>query len=138
MVDEQNLERLSTLSVEENKAQVRWFRHLTLVLSTLLGVVVSLRNTHSDSPLCHLSFGLATLLLSFGLCACFVLLYTYSVRSARQATIAYHNELNSAIKEHRDMLPVGVENPGWCSVLQRVCYACIGAAFLLLGVSSLI
>lgn len=42
MVDEQNLERLSTLSVEENKAQVRWFRHLTLVLSTLLGVVVSL------------------------------------------------------------------------------------------------
>lgn len=133
----EDLELLAKLSVEENKSQVRWFRHLTLVLSTLLGVLVSLGRTAHDSPLRHWSYGLATLLLSLALCGCFVLLYTYSAWSATQAKEAYRSELNNAIKEGRPIRPTGVVLPNWRKAVQVACYACVATAFLLLGVYSL-
>lgn len=138
MITNEDISQLSTLSVEENKAQVRWFRRLTLVLSTLLGVLVSLHRTAGDSPLCHWCYGLATVLLSLGLLGCFVLLYTYSVRSAGRAKEAYRSELNTAMREGRDIRPTGVVLPGWLNALQVACYACVGAAFVLLGVYSLL
>lgn len=136
-MNEEDIELLSKLSVEENKAQVRWFRHLTLVLSTLLGILVSLGRTAHDSPLRHWCYGLATLLLALALCGCFVLLYTYSVWSATQAKEAYRSELNNAIREGRPTRPTGVVLPNWRNVVQLACCACAAAAFLLLGVFSL-
>lgn len=134
---EEDIEQLSKLSAVENKAQVRWFRHLTLVLSTLLGILVSLGSTVHDSLLRHLCYGSATLLLALGLGGCFVLLYTYSVWSATRAKEAYRSELNNAIREGRPIRPTGVVLPKWKDALQIVCYACIAAAFLLLGICSL-
>lgn len=120
---EEDIEQLSKLSVVENKAQVRWFRHLTLVFSTLLGILVSLGSTVHDSLLRHLCYGLATLLLALGLGGCFALLYTYSVWSATQAKEAYRSELNNAIREGRPIRPTGVVLPKWKDALQIVCYA---------------
>lgn len=137
MMNEEDMELLSKLSVEENKAQVRWFRHLTLVLSTLLGILVSLGSTVHDSPLRHWCYGSATLLLALALCGCFVLLYTYSVWSATRAREAYRSELNTAIREGRPTRPTGVVLPNWRNAVQLACYACVAAAFLLLGIFSL-
>lgn len=136
-VNEEDIELLSKLSVEENKAQGKWFRHLTLVLSTLLGILVSLGSTVHDSPLRHWCYGLAALLLALALCGCFVLLYTYSVWSATRAKEAYRSELNTAIREGRPIRPTGVVLPNWRNVVQIACYACVAAAFLLLGIFSL-
>ena len=137
-VYEESFGELAKLSVEENKAQVQWFRHLTLVFATLLGVLASLHTPVRDSRLCHLCYGLAVLLLSLALLLCFYLLYIYSAWSARQAKEAYRNELNSATREGRNIRPCGVVLPRWLGTLQIICYATSALAMLLLGVYSLI
>lgn len=127
---------LSKLSVEENKAQVGWFRHLTLVFATLLGVLAGLHTAVHDSRLSRLCYGSAALLLSLALLCCFVLLYIYSAWSAGRAKETYRSELNSAIKEGRDIRPCGVVVPKWCAALQIVCYTASALSLLLLGVYS--
>lgn len=130
--------QLAKLSVEENKAQVQWFRHLTLVFATLLGVLASLHTTTHENQLSHLCYGLATLLLSLSLLSCFALLYIYSTWSAQQAKEAYRNELYNATKQGRDIQPCGVVLPKWCSILQKACYTTAAIAIVLLGIYSLI
>lgn len=137
MIDTSDLDMLSKLSVEENKAQVQWFRHMTLVFSTLLGVLASLHEPTPDNQLSHLCFGLAAFLLSLALLSCFALLYIYSTWSATQAKEAYRNELRNAIREERDIKPCGVHIPKWCEPLQIACYTLAALAILLLGIYSL-
>lgn len=134
----EDIELLSTLSIEENRAQVKWFRHLTFVLSTLLGVLVSLGNKTDDNRQCHYCFGLATLLLSLALLGFLALLYIYSVRSARQAKETYRNELNNAIRKETPIRPIGVSLPKGTQTLQIASFACAGVSFVLLGVYSLL
>lgn len=138
MVNESDYEKLSKITVEENEALRAWFRHVLLVTSTLLGILISLHPTSQGILLPRLCYSLAAFLLALGILGTFVVLYNFSAISARKVRKTYSDELKNAIREQRDIRIVGVKTPKYVYIIEKVSYGCIGGAFVLLALYSLL
>jgi hypothetical protein len=129
---------LSEITQAENEKLCIWFRHILFVISTLLGILVSL---HTNIPGClyvRLCFSLSNVLFAMAIAGMLAVCYTYSAGSARSARTAYQNELLAAIREGRKLRPVGVNISKVFFLVEKASYVCIALALLLLAVYSLL
>lgn len=138
MVTDDDFNALQEIAREENKTLCFWLRHILLVISPLLGILISLQDTSQCNLYARLCFALACILLALGMLGLFVALYSHSAMSARSLREAYSRELQDAVREHRSMRPVGANIPKYALFCEKAAYACIGIAFLLLAVYSLL
>ena len=133
----QRQETLSGLTRQENDARCTWLRHVLLVISTLFGILISLHNTSPHILFSRLCFSLSNILLAVGITGLLWVLYNYSAKNATGVRNAYRNELIAAYKEQREMAPAGTNISKSVLLVEKIAYGCIGTAFLLLAVFSL-
>jgi hypothetical protein len=134
---EADFKEYARLTQEENKTICAWLRHILLVVSTLLGILISLGSNTQGCLYVRLCFSLANILFALATAGLLAVLYTYSAKSARDIREAYRNELESAIAEGRSMRPAGTNVSKAVFFLEKASYICIGAALILLAVYSL-
>ena len=114
------------------------FHHQLLIpASTLLGLLIALHNENSHNQYIRLCFALATFSLAIGILLCSVSLYN-PVSLVKMAQQAYIHEVNTALKEHRDIQPALVSEKKIYTFSEIGAYICFAIAILLLSVYSLL
>ena len=131
-------QKYADLSQKDSDTRCAWLRHVLLVVSTLFGILIALHNTPPHILFARLCFSLSNILLAIGIVGLFWVLYNYSAKNATDVRNAYQNELIAAYKEQREMAPAGTNISKSALLVEKIAYICIGVAFLLLAVFSLI
>lgn len=123
------------LKKEQETSQVAWFRHVSLLVSTLLGILISLGDKSSDSQVYHYFLATSVLLLSAGCLGTLFLLYYGKVRKSRQDLESYASQIQEALRSSDPFVSYGKALPRWYNWAELVVYAIISLAFALLGIS---
>lgn len=136
----EELKRLEELSMESHNTLCSWLRHILLVTSPLLGILVSLHDTPHSNLCIRLCFALSNALLASGILCVLVALYGYSTKTVREVFQSYYHKLELQASDDHPPVPLArlVEYPKYALRCEKAAYACIGIAFLLLGTYSLL
>lgn len=123
------------LRKEQETYQAAWFRHVSLVVSTLLGILISLGNKSSDNQCYHYLLAFSILLLSTGCLGILFLIYYGTVRKSRQDSESYRKGFREALQSSDPFVSYGEALPRWYNWVELFAYASISLAFGLLGIS---
>lgn len=126
----QILEKMTDKSAEK---QLTFFQSLLIVSVTLLGILISLHNSTTDSLILRLVFAVALFLLSLGILSTAVVVYDWSmiVEKARQK---FSREVQNALREDRRVNPVFEKNSKIAVVCTKTAYTSLSIALLLLTI----
>lgn len=123
------------LKKELETSQAAWFRHVSFVVSTLLGILISLGNKSSDNQYYHYLLAFSVLLLSTGCLGILFLIYYGTVRKSRQDLESYRDGFRESAQSADPFVSYGEALPCWYNRVELIAYAIISLAFALLGIS---
>ncbi len=123
-----NIEKLARMKDELNRSRASWFRHLTLVASSVFAIQVVFRGSSSSHSILQI---LASSLLI--LCIlCSVTASWFEVYSLNRRAIYFHQELQRSHKANRKAAPVYGHKPVIFSVAEVVAIVSFVASCILL------
>ena len=125
---EAEIKELRAVMDRRLEKQVAFSQHVLLLSSSLLGILIALHSSGTQSPPPHWVFALATTLLAMGIPLTTIGLYGH-IDTLKRAQEAYADELQSARNEHRDARIVAISARKVFSLCEK-----IGYIFLLLSV----
>jgi hypothetical protein len=129
---EQFAEKLSGINKELSQMQSEWMRHLILVASGLLGILVSLHTGTANCIQIRLCYVLATSLLSLGILSAAISLYAeiYNLTKGREL---YVEESKKALREGRNRKPMLVQHRKIFLLSRTIAHVCFALSIVLLA-----
>ncbi len=116
----QELEHLTNLSTAKKES---YFRYMTLIVSSTLGILISLSDMSHEHLYIRLVFLLTIVLFALALIANSVVIYDFQ-ETAERARLAHWEETYNSLKEHRKMGSIKLD------YLSRTTF-CISASYVL-------
>jgi len=130
-------EQLTELTEKIGERQSEWFRHLLLIASSLLGILVSLHSKTDNGYSARLIFLLVVFFLMFGILTGSLCLYA-EIHAMKKAKRLYIEEAKNSLAENRDIQAVFSKKPLWFSVCQVSTYIIFSGSVMLLAVYELL
>lgn len=131
-----NLQKLvkhgDDLVSEFRRSKIAWLRHLLLLCSTVLGLLVGLQSTPLHTLLARWISALSIVLLALGIVVGAVALYGNTVLIAEKALRTHQDELQSALRENRPYEPFSLSLGVGFAVCETIFYIFSSLAVLCL------
>lgn len=112
--------------------RTQWYKHITLVASSLFGILVSLRPNIVENNCSTLIFVIAISLLSFAI-LCFMAVLFEPIHTSSTALMKYLTEAEQAIKSGNRMNNIQVNPKKFFVVFQYMGIICFIISILLLS-----
>lgn len=131
------LSHLAELTEKSASKQSSFFQSLLVVSVTLLGILISLHDNTSGTPLLRLAFAVAVSLLSLGILSTAIVLYDWStiLEKTRQKFVV---EAQNALREDRPLHSVSEDRKKTSVVCEKLSYILLSSSLLLLTVYAVI
>lgn len=118
------------------KSKAYWMRHLLLIASSLLGILVSLHGLPQAGILARYSYLLILLTLSFGILTGGIFAYS-ELEYQTRAVEAFSKEIEVARQENRKVLPGLAKSLKFFVICEKTAYTCFLCSVMLLALYSI-
>ena len=126
----EQIRQLTEVMEKSTEKKISFFQHLLLVSASIVGIVISLHTTNSESLYIRWVFLVSTTLLSLGALSLAVVLYDFS-RIQETLCQVLRTEIQDAIKTDRECKIVSVDNKKRTLFLEKTSYILLTLGFVL-------
>ncbi|WP_430973402.1 hypothetical protein [Sunxiuqinia rutila] len=126
------LEQLNEIVKESADKKISFYKHVILVSSSILGIIISLHTTTSQCLYVRLTFVFSVISLLIGILSMVVVIYDFSHLPERILPVL-QSEIENALKKDEKVKPVFVKHKKRTLILEKMSYL-----FLLLGMALLV
>ncbi|HHU96859.1 MAG: hypothetical protein QM237_10775 [Bacteroidota bacterium] len=127
----QQLEYLAEMTEKSAEKQRSFFQSILIVSVTLLGILVSLHDSTTESRPLRYLYALSVALLALGILSSAIVLHDWS-KILERARKKLSDEAISALRENRELKPIPVERKKISLICEKTVYISLVTSLLLL------
>lgn len=117
------------------ESQSNWLKHLSLLSSTLLGLLIGLYDKPDDNPIHFLCMALGASTLSISVLCSLILLFFSMPWSSTQDYLTFRNQASKCDQSQNCFLVYGRNPPKWTACVRIAMYVALGLSFVLFALS---